>query len=439
MNVKKFFELAKERGITASQLVINRSKCSSIETFNHAIENYSIADNQSAVASGLFGGRYGSVRTDRIDQKTIPWLVDGIIKAAKANESGSGTDFFPGSPKYRKKNIYNKSIDSIALDDVLKNLYQLEEEARAKEPRITDFDASFEKVSSSSEFYNSHGLKLVNKKSSYYYVVALYARNGEELRNSYQFDFGIDPSKMNLAKMIDEAIKDVRSQFGGVPCESGKYPTVIKNDVFASLIDYVVSAASSEQVQKKSSFLAGKLGTKVGSSKLTVSERPLEKTPFFSYFDVEGVARYNKNIIKNGRLETYLYNRDTAKKDGVESTGNAEFSGGKIGIGYGTIFVKPSKKGFEEMIAPIKKGVYITSIQGLGTGMNSINGDFSCQASGFMIRNGKTCEPLTLITLSGSLLKMMEDIKDIDSNAVLGLDGISSPDVYVRSMSIGGK
>ena len=33
----------------------------------------------------------------------------------------------------------------------------------------------------------------------------------------------------------------------------------------------------------------------------------------------------------------------------------------------------------------------------------------------------------------------MEDIKDIDSNAVLGLDGISSPDVYVRSMSIGGK
>ena len=207
----------------------------------------------------------------------------------------------------------------------------------------------------------------------------------------------------------------------------------------ASLIGYFLSSAIADDVQRHTSMLEGKLGQKIASSRLTIEERPLEKNVFFSYFDGEGVAAKNKVVVKNGVLQTYFYNRETAKKDGVESTGNGTWGGGKVGTGFGTVFVKPGKKSFEEMIAPIKDGVYITDVAGLGTGMNSVSGDFSCQAEGFHIVDGKVAEPLTLITLSGNLLKMLNDLKEFASDAKMTLEAISVASAYIKSMNIGGK
>ena len=147
----------------------------------------------------------------------------------------------------------------------------------------------------------------------------------------------------------------------------------------------------------------------------------------------------NKTVIDKGVLKTYFHNRETAKKDGVESTGNASWGGGKFGIGFLNVFVKGGKKSFDEMIAPIKLGVYITDIAGLGTGMNPASGDFSCQAEGFMIRVGKFAEPLNLITLSGNLMKMFDSIKDLDNRVELQVSATSCPDLYIKSMNIGGK
>ncbi|MCR5491688.1 MAG: TldD/PmbA family protein, partial [Bacilli bacterium] len=103
------------------------------------------------------------------------------------------------------------------------------------------------------------------------------------------------------------------------------------------------------------------------------------------------------------------------------------------------VFIKPGKQSFDEMISGIKEGVFITEIAGLGTGMNTNSGDFSCQAEGYMIRDGKVAEPLNLITLSGNLLKMLNDIKAFDNNVHLNEGGMSIADLYIKSMPIGGK
>jgi PmbA protein len=199
-------------------------------------------------------------------------------------------------------------------------------------------------------------------------------------------------------KALVERIADGRlfAKFGGVQCASGNYPTILHSDIVASLVNYYLGSASSDEVQRKSSFLIGKLGQQIASKKLTIEEKPLEKNIYFSYFDDEGVATYNKAIIKKGVLQTYFYNRETAKKDGVQSTGNGVWEGAKIGVGFSNVFVKPGKQSFEELASPIKEGVFITDIAGLGTGMNEQSGDFSCQAQGFMIRDGKVAEPLNL-------------------------------------------
>ena len=439
MKYQEFFEIAKEKGLTSAQIILSRSKATTIVSFNKSIDKYKIADDQTVIASGIYEGRYGSCTTDHLEKSTFPWLVDQIIKAAKTNGQESKIDFFEGSPKYAKKNVFKKELALKTPAEAIADLASLEEMARAKDDRITDFMAEYVYAEDYRELYNSKGLNLKNKANYYLYAASAFANDGENKKSWDSLIWGNDLATFSKEKMVHELIDGLFRQFGAAPCKSGQYPTVLSHDVFSNFVEVMVGSADAESIQKESSFLVGKLHEKVASSKITISERPLDKNQLFTSFDAEGVARQNRDIIKKGILQTYLYNRETALKDGVETTGNAAYRGGKIATAYTNLAVKPSKKSFEEMIAPIKEGVYITTIQGLGTGMNETNGDFSCQATGYMIRDGKLAEPLTLITLGGNVLKMFETIKDIDSKREFLPQGIVCPDVYIKSMSIGGK
>ncbi|MBP5091246.1 MAG: TldD/PmbA family protein [Bacilli bacterium] len=440
MNFKKFFELAKQEGISESQIQVGKSSALSIKLFHHEIENYRVNSSQSVVACGIYSGKLGSARTEKLNKDTFAYLIKEIKKSASFVEEEGITELFKGSEKYHKKNIFNPALAEVAADKKLAILHELEDKAYAADPRIKEVpEALYREVTSESSFYNSHGLKLSQKSNYFYFVLGVAAKEGEVTKTGYQIFLDSDLAKFKADEFVEKTVKTALEKFGGTQCKAGKYPTVLHSDIMADLLDYFLGACSSDEVQRNSSFLVGKLGEKIASSKLTIEEKPLTKNVFFSYFDDEGVATKNKYVVKNGVLKTYFYNLETAKKDGVESTGNAAWAGGKIGIGCNNIVVKPGKQSFEELIAPIKEGVYITEIAGLGTGMNEVSGDFSCQADGFMIRDGKIAEPLNLITLSGNLLKMLKDLKGFSNRVELKTSSTSVADAYIKSMSIGGK
>lgn len=440
MNMQKFFELAKARGIEESQVQIGKSSSLSVRLFHREIDSYKVSSSQYILACGVYNGRFGSASTQKLTADAFEYLIDQIILSATYSEKPNEVGIFKGSEKYHPRNLFNKQLGQIPVEKKLATLREVEEAIYAADPRITDADGvSYSESESVSEFYNSYGLKLRQRTNHYAFVAGAVARDGEETKTYYDIFFDNDFSKFDKEKFVKGVVEKALKKFGGQPCLSGKYPTIIDHDVASSLIGYFLSSTIADEVQRGSSMLKGKLGQKIASRKLTIEERPLAKTLFYSYFDDEGVATQNKAIVKNGVLQTYLYNRETAKKDGVESTGNGFWAGSKIGTDVGQIFVKPGKQSFDEMIADIHEGVYITEVAGLGTGMNAQSGDFSCQAEGYMIRDGKIAEPLNLITLSGNLLKMLMDLKGFDNNPVLDSGGTSIANMYIKSMSIGGK
>jgi len=440
MNIKKLLARAKERGINELQVTVSHSTKFSFKIFHSEVEDLKKAEDINISLLGIYEGKLGGITTTRNDDKVIDHLLDVVIASAKANEKAMEIPFFKGSDKYRKRNVFNRELASISSKEKIDTLLKVEKALASYDKRVSEVtDLSYSEVESADEFYNSSGLTLKQKSNYFYILGGVVMKEGEEVKTNYDIFLGSDLKAFNQDEFVSRIGEGAKAKFGGTQCPSGKYPTVIRNDVFADLLDYFVSQTSSEEIQKQSSLLMGKLGQKVASSKVTIDEKPLAKNVFFSYFDAEGVAKQNKTLIKRGVLQTYLYNRETAKKEGVKTTGNASFEGGKFGISYSNLFVKPGKKTFEEMISTIKEGVYITEIAGLGTGMNARSGDFSCQAQGFMIRNGKLAEPLNLITLSGNLLKMFVGIKELDNNLRLQLNASTVPDILVKKLSIGGK
>lgn len=439
MNINKFFELAKERGIDQSQLQIGRSTSLKIGVFHHEIEDYRLSSSQNVIACGIYKGKFGSARTEKFDKDTFDYLIDQIILSASYSEKEEDVDIFKGSDKYVKAKVFSKALAECPVEKKIETLKGLENSIYAYDERIAEVQVQYSEVESSSEFYNSFGLKLKQKRNFAYFAASVYARSGEENKSAWNFEFTTDIATFDPKKFTNKVCEDVTKKFGGEPCDSKKCPVILHKGVAADLIAEFLVSAIADEVQRHSSMLEGKLGQKVASSKVTIEEKPLTKNIHFNSFDDEGVASKNKTIVKKGILQQYFYNRETAKKDGVESTGNGFWSGGKIGTSFGNVFVKGGKKSLAEMMSQIKDGVFITEVAGLGTGLNTSSGDFSCQAEGYDIHDGKIAEPLNLITLSGNLLKLLSDIKEFDNEVEMTLSEISVGDAYVKSLSIGGK
>jgi PmbA protein len=91
------------------------------------------------------------------------------------------------------------------------------------------------------------------------------------------------------------------------------------------------------------------------------------------------------------------------------------------------------------LVEPIKEGIYITELAGLHSGVKAVSGEFSLQAGGFKIENGKVSTPVKMIVLSGNFFNLLNTIEGIGSDLKFGLNGIGSPSIHVASLAIGGE
>lgn len=439
MKVNKFFELAKASGIESCEVVVRKSTHIDMNVFHSEVESYTVADSRSVYARGIYQGKMGFAASEKDDAKTPEYLVKQIINSATYSESDDIAIIFKGSEKYKKRSSFNKELTELSEESKLQNLFLIEKKLLAFDPRITEVEAaSYSESVNEMEMYNSFGLKLKEKDNYFYYYTSVVAKDGDEIKTGYKIVLLNDPKQVDLDKIVLETANNALEKLGGKPCKSGKYPTLMNQNVTASLLAAYLSSASAEKVQKKSSLFIDKLGQKVASSKITVLDAPLTKNIFYSYFDDEGVAKFNKSVIEKGVLKTYFHNLSTAAKAGVAPTANGRNNGGKIGIGIDNIVLKAGKKSVDEIIKDIKEGFYLTEVQGLHAGLNPTSGDFSLQASGFMIRDGKFAEPVNLVTIAGNLQKLFLEVKAVANDSELQLSSYTTPSVLVKKLAVSG-
>ena len=435
----KFFALAKEAGLQEVELYISESRSLSISLFHGEVDEYKDNNGYSILARGILNGKCGSATADVWNKDKAAWLVKEMVANAKVIENDDPIFIFKGSEKYHKVNTFNKDLENVSIDTIMKGLQDVEKECRALDKRIIEVAGTeYNQVSSKTTLINSNGLNLVQKNNFYYYIVQCVAKEGEQTKSGYDFFFDNDFSKFDAKKFAKKVVDQTVAQLGGEACASNKYKAVLHPDVVTSLLKAYIGHANAEEVQKKSSLFIGKVGQKIASKKVTIEDRPLQKNPFARWFDDEGVATYNKAIIKNGVLQTYLYNLTTAAKDGVQTTGNG-YGGGKKGVEPAFLYLKPGKKSLEELFAEVGNGVFITEVSGLHAGLNPQSGNFSLQSTGFMIENGKKGKPLDLITISGNLLEIFQDVLEVGNDTYVSPSGVSAQSLLIKKIAVSGK
>lgn len=439
-NYQRFFALAKEKKITESELYIGKNSSLSMGVFRGEMESINASTNITVVARGVYKGKFGQATTSNFTKEKIPYLVDAIIENAKVIEKEEIASLFKGSAKYKKVSTFNPELEKIPTEKKRADLFKLEKAILSLDKRITEAaDISYNENASELIIMNSHGLKLKQKNNYFAFTGVAVAKENNEVKTYFDLILDNDYAVVDIKALAEKIVRGAIDKLGGMPCASKKMKVVLSPNVIASLASIYVNSADAERIQKHSSLFEGKLNTKVASSKVTISEKPLAKTIYARSFDDEGVATSNKDIIKKGMLKTYLYNLETAKKDGATTTGNGYKAGGKIGSGVSTLFIKPGKLTQEQLFQNVGEGIYITDLEGMNAGINAISGNFSLKAEGFLIKDGKKSEPVALITVSGNLLNLFQNITAIGNDVKMQLGGVSAPSVVVRKLSIAGK
>lgn len=226
---------------------------------------------------------------------------------------------------------------------------------------------------------------------------------------------------------------------------SGRMDVVFEPLPLAIILEHIGYAASAFEVETGNSFLAEKLGKRVGSEIFNLIDDPLyEDAYIYATYDSEGVPTNKKKIIENGVLKTYLHNTSTAKRYKTRTTGNA----GLINPHPWNVVLegKKDKNGkrmeSEDIIKNVDYGIYVTNAWYMRF-QNYYTGEFSIlpRDATFLIKNGRIEKPIKNVRINSSLQEIMENTQIIGSNTEKihswEVDGsVITPSVLVKDINI---
>lgn len=439
MNTKKIIEQGLQKGLTSVEVTTHKSNKLSISLFNQEVENLTSASDGGLSIRGLKEGKLGVFSSDRSDNSIIDFALNQVIENSKYGIPASDDIFLKPGLKYKKVHTYNPALESTTSDQFVNIGRQISSKLHSLDSRIDVVQTSIEVSSSEVKVLNSNNLKLSSKSNSFQVVTSIQAKQDKEVVSGFNYEILSSLEEFDIDKFVNKALKDVISQFNGIEVQSGKYDIILNNECSSILLSIIMDQTSAYQVKNHLSLFEGKLNQKVMSSKITVLDKPLAKTIYDVSFDDDCYPTSNKVIIKNGVLQTYLFDLQTAKEFNTTTTGNAHASGGKNVPAPFLVSLKKGKLSLEDLCKKVNNGIYVTSLEGVGTGINSQSGDYSLQGAGYIIENGKLGKYIPLMTVSGNILKDFNRVSDVGSDSKITYYGVESPSLAIKKVSISGK
>ena len=440
---KKLLERAIEKGFTDGEVHLSDGNSFSVQILEGEIDKYQNSSSRGISFRGTYNGKMGYSYSEWIDDDAIDIIITEALQNSEILEEPEQAKLFTGfaDEKYEKVCSFHEDLEKIAIEEKINAALLMEKTAKNGELIKAVDHCGVSYGEGSTLIMNTYGMILEHRSNSAsaYASARAVKEDGDksETKVGGEHWHGVNWSEFDPVKIGNEAAVDAAAKLGAKQIKSGKYKIAMKNTAFASLVSTYTSVILADTAQKGLSLLAGKLGEKIASDNFTLLDSPLypeRESPF----DSEGVATYNKAVIENGVFKTFLHNLKTAAKDGVKSTGNA--SGGyrsPIGVSPRNLHVKPGEISHDDLIKQAGDGLYITGLSGLHSGANSVSGDFSVLAEGFLIENGKLTRPVEQITVAGNFFDVIKDIEAIADDFRWG--SIGSPAVLLGGLNVAGE
>lgn len=280
-----------------------------------------------------------------------------------------------------------------------------------------------------SVYANSNGFIGRRDGTRFSQSCVLIAGKGDAMQRDYWYDSQRASVDLESPEFTGkEAARRTVSRLGARNIPTCEVPILLSPEVARGLISHFVGAVTGSALYRKASFLLDSVGDTLFPDWVNLSERPhIPRGPASTSFDAEGVATREREIIENGVLTGYVLGSYSARRLGLETTGNAG--------GIHNLLVQPGPHSASELMHQMGTGLLVTEV--MGQGVSLITGDYSRGAAGYWVENGEISFPVDEVTIAGNLKDMFAGI------AAVGTDmdkrsAIQTGSILMQPMTVAG-
>jgi PmbA protein len=279
---------------------------------------------------------------------------------------------------------------------------------------------------------NSHGFLAGECASSHSISCVLLAQQESDMQRDYWYSTARDPRDLDDPLRIGRiAGERAVARLGARRLPTGKSVVMFAPELARGFFGHFTAAIRGGSQYRKASFLLDAAGEKIFPDWVQMHERPhLPKALASANFDSEGVRTVERELVHDGVLDGYLLGSYSARKLGLQSTGNA---GGLHNL---LIDASPGAPDRTALLKEMNRGFLVTEL--MGQGVNGVTGDYSRGASGFWIENGEIVYPVHEVTIAGNLKDLYRNLRAIGSD-VDARGGIRVGSVLIGEMTIAGE
>ena len=371
---------AKDKQVKYAEARIQTDIENSITLRNGTVDSVSLENYQGIGIRVLVDGSLGFASTNVLTKDAIRKAVDNAISLAKASASYKKDKIvFSEEKTYTDKweAKQEKPFDDISIDEKIKYLQETDKAILDTKLEIPSRFIVYVESKQKTFFANSDGSFIEGFVPRIFTMGLITVKGSKGVEQEFVEKGGSGGWELVEQWDLPTFFSSRANILGNLAEEAQKPPTGFVDIVLGTLtVGLSVHESSGhpseadrimgrEAAQAGESFLSEDwLGKQIGNDVVTIIDDPtLENSYGFYKYDAEGIPARPRYLMKNGRINEFLHNRETAGKMGIQSNGAARamhYDNEPI-VRMANTYMLPGDHTFEELIEDIKLGVFINT------------------------------------------------------------------------------
>ena len=433
--VARLVEAARRAGADAADAVAVRSRSTSVSVRLGKVEGTDAAESDDVSLRVFVGDRSASVSaTAAADAAALAERAVAMARVSPPNPHQRLADAALLARDVADLDLFDAT--HVAPERLRADALAMEEAALAVAGVTNSAGAGASAGMGGLVLATSHGFLGHYMATRFSRSVAALAGEGTAMERDHDFS-----SRQHFADLAEPGFIGRRAgeravaRLGARKAATGPVTVVLDPRVARGIAGHLAGAINGAAVARGTSFLRDRMGERIASAAITVTDDPRRRRGQSSRpFDGEGVAREALAMVEGGVLRHWFLSTSAASELGLQTNGRGVRAASSVVPASTNLVIEPGTQSPQDLIGSLKSGFYVTEV--FGQGVDMVTGDYSRGASGFWIDNGELAWPVAEVTIAANLKDMFMNMVPADD---LDRDfGTAAPTLLIEGMTLAG-
>jgi TldD protein len=420
--LSKIIKKALSNGGDYADIFIEQEKPLSIQLEDDKIEKLSSGIDSGIGIRVIFGDKSAYAYSNDFSEDSLFNIAEAVSRAVKdGNESHVTFNLTKVSPSVDFKIKYDPR--DIEIEKKISLVENANKAAKGVSSKIKQVSVVYRDAIQNVCIAASDRTLAEDERIYTLALIQVIAAEGDVLQTGYEPIGGLVGFELFEESPFEEiAIKAAQkavAMLSARKAPGGRMPVVISAEAGGTMIHEAVGhGLEADLVQQGLSVYTGKIGEQIASNLITIIDDPTLPNKRGSFrFDDEGISAERTILVDKGILKGYMYDRLTALKEGVSSTGNGRRQSYKDRPipRMSNTFIAPGDEDHEKIMRSVDRGLFVKKMG--GGQVNTVTGEFVFEVSeGYLIEKGQIGELVKDATLIGNGPEVLKSIDMLGSD-----------------------